>query len=178
MKNPLYRSKSPGPSVSMCQVPARGCYRHRVGHSRRWAGATRRPPARPRPRPTVAVRGRSSAVGGLRAREARPRWRRKSFRLAGWRECAIVAARFSSRSRARAVEVLRLRGVFLFFLLQFLGFCRVGEFGLGFVPDEKSKACFKCTCLLAFFLSVICCCETRRPFEEDWSTVVSVLDWY
>jgi hypothetical protein len=49
---------------------------------------------------------------------------------------------------------------------------------LGFVPDEKSKACFKCTCLLAFFLSVICCCETRRPFEEDWSTVVSVLDWY
>jgi hypothetical protein len=31
---------------------------------------------------------------------------------------------------------------------------------------------------LAFFLSVICCCETRRPFEEEWSTVVSVLDWY
>jgi len=138
MKSPLYRSKSPGPSVSICQLPARGCYRHRVGHSRRWAGATRRPPARPRPRPAVAVRGRSSAVGGLRAREARPRWRRKSFRQAGWRECAIVAARFSSRSRARAVEVLRLRGVFLFFLLQFLGFCRVGEFGLGFVPDEKS----------------------------------------
>jgi hypothetical protein len=33
-------------------------------------------------------------------------------------------------------------------------------------------------CLLAFFLSVICCCETRRSFEEEWNTVVSVLDWY
>jgi hypothetical protein len=47
---------------------------------------------------------------------------------------------------------------------------------LGFGPDEKSKA--EEVHLLAFFLSVICCCDTRRPFEEEWSTVVSVLDWY
>lgn len=138
MKKPLYRSKSPGPSVSMCQLPARGCYRHRVGHSRRWAGATRPP------RPAITVRARRSAVGRFaRARSSSPA--ATEILQAGWRECAIVAARFSLRSRARAAEVLRLRGVFLFFLLLLvLGFCRVGEFGSGFVPDEKSKA-EKCT---------------------------------
>jgi len=134
------------------------------------------PPARPRPRPAIAVRARSSAVG--RFARARSSFSAATEILqASWRECAIVAARFSLRSRARAAEVLWLRSFLKnFLLLLVLAFCWVGEFGLGFGPDEKSKA--EEVHLLAFFLSVICCCDTRRPFEEEWSTLVSVLDWY
>jgi hypothetical protein len=113
----------------------------------------------------------------LRALEAGPRWRRKSFRQAGGSAQSSLQGFRCDRERA----LPRFCGCVVFFYFSFffwfLVFVGLAKFGLGFVPDEKSKA-EKCTCLLAFFLSVIGCCETRRPFEEEWSTVVSVLDWY
>jgi hypothetical protein len=113
----------------------------------------------------------------LRAREARPRRRRKFFRQAGGNAQSSLQGFHCDRERALPSFCGCVGFLIIFLLLLVLGFCWVGEFGLGFVPDEKSKA-EKCPCLLACFLSVICCCETRRPFEEEWSTVVSVLDWY
>ncbi len=72
---------------------------------------------------------------------------------AGWRECAIVAARFSLRSPTRCQGFAVAWCFLVLLLLPVLGFCRVGEFGLGFVPDEKSRLRSALACLLSFFLS-------------------------
>ncbi len=117
--------------------------------------------------------------GGLRAREARPPWRRKSFRQAGGNAQSSLQGFRRDRERARcrgfAVAWFFQKKSFFFWLWVF-----VGLLSLVWVLCLTRRARLRSALArsLAFFLSVICCCETRRPFEEEWSTVVSVLDWY
>ncbi len=150
MKNPLYRSKSPGPSVSMCQLPVRGCYRHRVGHPWRWAGATREP-ARGRG-PLSRFAHEAPRSGGLRAREARSRRRRKSFRQAGGNAQSSLQGFRCDRERALprfcgCVVFLKISFFFWFWL--FVGLASL-VWVLGLTRRARLR---KCTCLLSFFLS-------------------------